>query len=304
MARRRRRPRYTNASASDFGVNHDGSGGLSGYAWGQNIGWLNFDTTGDGGSQVTVSPDGAFSGYAWAQNVGWISFSSGYGAQLADTDGDTIPDAFETNTGTFVSAYDTGTLSTDPDTDGDTYTDGEEVDEGTDPTDPLDYPTGPIVVTAPNGGEEWSCGTTVTITWDCNDQGAVGDDVRIGLHKGVDFVDWIIRQTANDGSYSWIVWTDVDPDSDYTIRVQSFTNNAVRDFSDAPFSIIPVGRDRAERWRNVDHGRRVCDPLGFPRYGRRRRRPVSACTTVLTSSSGSIAAPTMTACTSGRSPPI
>jgi len=234
-------PHYSNTTASDFGVNHDGAGGLSGYAWGQNIGWINFDTTGDGGSQVTVSPEGAFSGYAWAQNVGWINFDSGYGTQLVDTDGDTVPDAFETDTGIFVSAYETGTLASDPDTDGDTYSDGEEIDEGTDPTDPLDYPVGPIVVTAPNGGEEWSCGTTVTITWDCNDQGAVGDSVRIGLHKGTNLVDWIIRQTDNDGLYDWIVWTDVDPDSDYTIRVQSYTDNAVRDFSDGSFSIIPVG---------------------------------------------------------------
>ena len=109
-------PHYSNTTASDFGVNHDGAGGLSGYAWGQNIGWINFDTTGDGGSQVTVSPEGAFSGYAWAQNVGWINFDSGYGKQLVDTDGDTVPDAFETDTGIFVSAYETGTLASDPDT--------------------------------------------------------------------------------------------------------------------------------------------------------------------------------------------
>src|SRR5262245_14960355 len=34
--------RYQNNSASDFGVNHDGSGNLRGYAWGANIGWLTF----------------------------------------------------------------------------------------------------------------------------------------------------------------------------------------------------------------------------------------------------------------------
>jgi len=38
------------------------------YAWGENIGWLNFSTT-EGDVHVT---DSALSGYAWAENIGWI----------------------------------------------------------------------------------------------------------------------------------------------------------------------------------------------------------------------------------------
>jgi len=182
-------PQYSNASATDYGVNHDAAGHLSGYAWGENIGWVVFDTSGAGGSQVTISPLGEFAGYAWSENIGWINMASGYGVQLLDSDGDQIPDAFETDSGLFVSEYDTGTASyeydsdgddlndgvevhtyhTDPndedtdddtitdgdeihgvyeyvtnpleeDTDGDTYDDWTEIVEGTDPTDPEDYP--------------------------------------------------------------------------------------------------------------------------------------------------------------------
>ena len=63
-----------------------------------------------------------------------------------DKDGDTLQDVFETNTGVFVSATDTGTDPNNPDTDGDGLTDGEEVNGILSPkmalgmiqTDPLD----------------------------------------------------------------------------------------------------------------------------------------------------------------------
>jgi len=63
---------YSNASADDYGVNHDGAGNLSGYAWGSNVGWINFAPS-DGGVTIDLA-SGSFDGYAWAENVGWISF--------------------------------------------------------------------------------------------------------------------------------------------------------------------------------------------------------------------------------------
>ena len=57
----------------------------------------------------------------------------GAGAGLADGDGDGSPDIYETNTGTFTSALDTGSDPAKPDTDGDGLTDGAEVVGGTDP---------------------------------------------------------------------------------------------------------------------------------------------------------------------------
>jgi hypothetical protein len=48
-------------------------------------------------------------------------------ATMADTDGDGVPDPFETGTGIYVSPTNTGASPTNPDSDGDGLTDGEEV---------------------------------------------------------------------------------------------------------------------------------------------------------------------------------
>jgi len=45
------------------------TGNCTGYAWGENIGWVNFNPKDGGG--VTVADDGLI-GYIWAENVGWI----------------------------------------------------------------------------------------------------------------------------------------------------------------------------------------------------------------------------------------
>jgi len=41
---------------------------LSGYAYGENIGWINLST-------VTNTSAGILSGYAWGENIGWVDFS-------------------------------------------------------------------------------------------------------------------------------------------------------------------------------------------------------------------------------------
>jgi hypothetical protein len=53
-------------------VTQAAGGNLSGYAWGTNVGWINFNPT---YSQVTIDPaNGRFDGYAWGENIGWIHF--------------------------------------------------------------------------------------------------------------------------------------------------------------------------------------------------------------------------------------
>jgi hypothetical protein len=71
---------YSNSHGSDYGVNNDGKGDLSGYAWSENVGWINFE-------EVTISKEGNFSGYAYSKNVGRIRFKSeGSAKYLVKTD--------------------------------------------------------------------------------------------------------------------------------------------------------------------------------------------------------------------------
>jgi len=78
------RGRYSNRGAYDWGVNNDGQGKLSGYAWSEVTGWINFRT---GHSRVYLDKTGQFYGYAWGENVGWMHFGPGNTVQyLAKTD--------------------------------------------------------------------------------------------------------------------------------------------------------------------------------------------------------------------------
>ncbi len=52
---------------------------VSGFAWSENIGWINFNNTSGGGAVnygVNIDPaTGNLSGFAWSENIGWISFA-------------------------------------------------------------------------------------------------------------------------------------------------------------------------------------------------------------------------------------
>jgi hypothetical protein len=74
---------YQNNSASDFGVNNDGLGNLSGHAWGANIGWITFEQL-YGKPKVNLLT-GVLSGYVWCANCGWISLSNAVAYLQTDT---------------------------------------------------------------------------------------------------------------------------------------------------------------------------------------------------------------------------
>ena len=71
---------------------------LEGYAWGENIGWIKLGTH-TGGSPHTYANDAAntygvnndgsgnLSGYAWGTNVGWINFNPTHSQVTIDGDG-------------------------------------------------------------------------------------------------------------------------------------------------------------------------------------------------------------------------
>ena len=62
---------------------------LTGFIWAENIGWINLDPN-DSDPNTGIANDGAgnLSGYAWGENVGWINFDPNYGGVTIDADGD------------------------------------------------------------------------------------------------------------------------------------------------------------------------------------------------------------------------
>ncbi len=126
--------KYANNSATDWGINMEAGGALRGYAYGANIGWVNFEAQGNPRVDLVT---GALSGYAWGANVGWIGLSNAYAYVKTDwldwgpdTDNDGIPDPFEyKKTGNLTN------LTHGGDFDGDDYSDRDEFLADTDPMD-------------------------------------------------------------------------------------------------------------------------------------------------------------------------
>ena len=92
-----------------------------------------------------------------------------------------------------------------------------------------------ITVTAPNGGEDWTVGTTQTITWTSeNTSGNVRLEYSTDNGSG-----WseIIASTSDDGTHDWTIPDD--PSTDCLVRVTD-TDGDPSDVSDAVFTISAV----------------------------------------------------------------
>jgi hypothetical protein len=131
---------YSNAAANDWGVNHDGQGRLSGFAYGANIGWIQFEQT-NGRPRIDLLT-GNLSGYAYGANVGWISLSNAQAlvktARLdagPDADGDGISDPWESR----MAGGTTRLWGGGHDADEDGATDEQEAGADTDPLDDTDF---------------------------------------------------------------------------------------------------------------------------------------------------------------------
>jgi hypothetical protein len=147
--------RYQNLAGSDFGVNHDGLGNLRGYAWGANIGWISFESSG----APTVSlRTGNLSGYVYSANCGWISLSNAFAHMQNDSfdPGALAPDGLPI--AWLLSNFGTTNVNANADPDHDGVPNLQEYLAGTNPNDATDRLTITTYSTSPGG-------TLATVTW-------------------------------------------------------------------------------------------------------------------------------------------
>jgi alpha-tubulin suppressor-like RCC1 family protein len=122
--------------------------------------------------------------------------AAGLDPKNPDTDNDGLVDGVETNTGTFVSATDTGSDPNNPDTDNDSFNDGLEVAERSDPNSAQQFPTRTLVVSAPDNGtisgaDTYPLGASATLN-------ALPD-------PGYVFNEWTGNATGSDNPFSLIM---------------------------------------------------------------------------------------------------
>ena len=107
----------------DFGFNIAGDGAMSGFAWGENIGWINFGIF----ATLPVAQrarydfdERRFRGYAWGENVGWLNLDDAThfvaSKCLADINGDGLVDFSDYLE--FLNLFDAGDPSVDFNRDG------------------------------------------------------------------------------------------------------------------------------------------------------------------------------------------
>ncbi|MEJ2196146.1 MAG: Ser-Thr-rich GPI-anchored membrane family protein [Ignavibacteriaceae bacterium] len=93
--------------------------------------------------------------------------------------------------------------------------------------------TGDITITSPNGGENWLANSSQTIFWTDN----INGDVIIDLYKGGSFHSNISGPTSSDGAKNWTLPFDIESGDNYKVKITSFDNNGIYDFSDEDFNI-------------------------------------------------------------------
>jgi hypothetical protein len=92
-----------------------------------------------------------------------------------------------------------------------------------------------IVVTSPNGGEQWRKGTSHQISWLV--KGNTGTSVKIELLQGTSVNRVITSSVSNSGKYSWSI-PSAQSTGDYKIRITSKTNASIKDDSNNTFKIV------------------------------------------------------------------
>jgi M6 family metalloprotease-like protein len=93
---------------------------------------------------------------------------------------------------------------------------------------------GTVIVFSPNNGEEFAPGGSEEITW----VASIESPVKIELLRDGAVDSIIVESTDNDDSFQWDVPSDLEPGTNYRIRISSTENSEFTDTSDNDFSIV------------------------------------------------------------------
>ena len=121
---------------------------------------------------------------------------------------------------------------------------------------------GEITVTSPNGGEVFALQSKMPITWTWT--GSIGDNVEIVLYRGGVVEHTVSPSTPNYGSFCWTVPNHIPLDSNYRIRVSSFSCPS-SDSSDGEFEIVEeVTVPDVIEIRHIDSLQAICSDALHP----------------------------------------
>ncbi|MCB8989227.1 MAG: peptidoglycan DD-metalloendopeptidase family protein [Ardenticatenaceae bacterium] len=90
-----------------------------------------------------------------------------------------------------------------------------------------------IDLSAPNGGEVWTTGSTRPIFWEDN----LGGEVRLELYRNGSYVETLARKVESNGRFNWAISTNLLAGDGYQVRIVDLADESVFDMSDANFSL-------------------------------------------------------------------
>ncbi len=94
-----------------------------------------------------------------------------------------------------------------------------------------------VIVTSPNGGENYDTNDTMPVRWDYSPDS--GDSVWIDLYKGGQFYKRLNdgQDVGNDGDHDEHIADDIESGFDYRVRITSTADSSINDESDDNFTI-------------------------------------------------------------------
>lgn len=166
---------------------------VTGYVWAENIGWINLSPADYGG--VTNDGDGNLSGYAWGENVGWINFApTGAGVTINPLTGNFNGKAWGENIG-WISFASEGAISYGVTTSWRADNDGNQAPEASFTADPTSGEA-PLSVSLDATASDDPDGTIDSYDWAFGD-GSTGSGDTTG-HQYVSAGTYTVTLTVSD----------------------------------------------------------------------------------------------------------